>query len=70
MGFIRGRYSNRTDAPQPLAIIAVIIWVIALICLFDGTNLLYAWCMVGVATLVTVYVALRFWLYFGARKAR
>jgi hypothetical protein len=65
---IREHIEKRTKAPQPQALIAVMIWVIALICLNDGSKPNWAWGMVGVATLLTMYVALRFWLYYGARK--
>jgi hypothetical protein len=65
---IRDHFANRTTGPQPLVIIAVMIWAVALICVNDGSRPKWAWAMVGFATLLTVYVGLRFWLYLGARK--
>jgi hypothetical protein len=67
---IREHFSNRTTAPQPQLLIAGMIWLIALLCLHDGSQPKWAWCMVGVAALVTVYVGARFWLYYGTRKAK
>jgi hypothetical protein len=67
---ISKHFSNRTAAPQPQLLIAGIVWGIALLCLNDGSRPKFAWAMVGIATLVTVYVAVRFWLYYGTRKVR
>ncbi len=58
------------DAPQPKALLAVVIWAIALYCLFGGSSRIYGWCMIGVATVNSLYVARAFWEYYGGRKAR
>jgi hypothetical protein len=65
---IREHFTNRTNAPQPQLLIAGVVWAIALICLNDGSRPKWAWAMVGAATLLTVYVALRFWMYYGVGK--
>jgi hypothetical protein len=67
---LQGHFSNRTNAPQPQLLIVAVIWVIALICVSNGTNQKWAWCMVAMASVLTVYVGVRFWLYYGARKSR
>jgi uncharacterized membrane protein YoaK (UPF0700 family) len=67
---IREHFSKRTRAPQPQLLIVAMIWAIALLCLHDGSQPKWAWYMVGLATVFTVYVAVRLWLYFGTRKVR
>jgi hypothetical protein len=65
---IREHFSNRTSAPQPQLLITGVVWVIALICLFGGSQPRYGWAMVGMAALLTVYVGVRFWLYYAKPK--
>jgi hypothetical protein len=65
---IRDHFSNRSTAPQPQLLIAAVIWLVALICVSNGTTPKWAWCMVASATLLTLYVGVRFWLYYAARK--
>jgi hypothetical protein len=67
---IREHFTNRTNAPQPQLLITGIVWIIALLCLNDGSRPKWAWGMVGMATLMTVYIAVRFWLYYRGPKAR
>jgi hypothetical protein len=65
---IRDHFSRRTNAPQPQLLIVVVIWLIALLCLHEGSQPQWGWGMVAAATLLSVYVAVRFWLYFGVGK--
>jgi apolipoprotein N-acyltransferase len=65
---IRDHFARRTNAPQPQLLIAGVIWLIALLCLYDGSRPKWAWAMIGVAALLSVYVAVRFWLYYGAPR--
>jgi len=67
---ISDHFTKRTSAPQPQMLIVVVMWAVAVICLTEGTQPKWAWAMVGMATLLSVYVGVRFWLYFGRSKAR
>jgi hypothetical protein len=67
---IRNYFGKRTNAPQPLLIMLGLIWIVVLICLHDGSRPTFAWCAVGGAVLVTVYVAASFRAYLRARKPR
>jgi hypothetical protein len=66
---IRDHFSRRTNAPQPLLIILAVVWIIVIICVNQASRPQWAWYMVGMAALLTVYVAVRFRLYFGTRNA-
>lgn len=66
----RDHFANRTDAPQPQLLIAGMLWVVALICLFNATKPMLAWCVVGVATVHTIYAVLRFRHYYVEKKQR
>jgi hypothetical protein len=65
---IREFFSHQSDAPHPKAVLAVVVWIIALVCLFAGTRRGYGWLMIGVATVNTMQVAWAFRQYYGRRK--
>ena len=66
---IREFFAKHTNAPQPKAVLALFVWVIALFCLFGGSSRNYGWAMIGVATVNSLWVAWCFWEYYGGRKA-
>ncbi len=66
---IREHFTNRTTAPQPLILITGVLWGIALLCVTQGSQPKWAWAMVICASLLTVYAAVRMWIYLAKLHA-
>jgi hypothetical protein len=60
---IRDHFANRTSNPMPQLLLACIVWVIAMICLHDGSHPTWAWCVVAAAALLTLWVGARLLLH-------